>query len=78
MTNNTDGAALLPVTPEGIWTRAAEKLGWHWSHAHGGYVCDHHFDADGAQPSEVTAEDACFIDDIETPDEAKALIGASK
>lgn len=70
--------SLLPVTPDDIWTRAAEKLGWHWSPAHCGYVCDHHFAPDGNQPSEVTAEDACFIDAIETLDEAKALIGAKQ
>lgn len=56
---------------------AAELLGWQWSHAHGGYINESHR-RQGGQWSDYqvaeTAEDACFIDGIETDMAAMKLV----
>lgn len=56
-------------TPEElkVWEVAAVALGWRWSPAMDAYV----HDQDSALPS--TAEDACFLMDVETWAEALAL-----
>ena len=64
-----------------IWAEAAELLGWEYSPAYAGWVHPNHIrpgssrsDCDG-YPSDVSAEEACFQDGIETLDQAVALIG---
>jgi hypothetical protein len=64
---------------QAIWRKAAEAKGWEWSPAYNGYIrADYHPDGPRNQfrsyPSELAAEDACFIDGIETLDQAKAVI----
>ena len=57
------------------WKSAAENRGWTFDPAYNGYVRgDHHPNGPAGQfssyPSDLTAEDACFVDGIETEDDA--------
>lgn len=61
-------------TPE-LWEVAACAMGWRYADAYGGWIADHYFDPEtGQHPSELTAEDACFVDGIETEDDARAIL----
>lgn len=55
------------------YEKAVIALGWRWSNAHGGYVHDEHLE-DGQHPSELNAEDACFLFGVETPEQAELVI----
>jgi hypothetical protein len=75
MTEGIDHAAAHKV-----WTAAAKKLGWEHSPAHGGWIKDSHRKpgVPGYQwdsyPSDVDAEEACFIDGVETLTAAMAVV----
>lgn len=62
-----------------LWRQAAEALGWRHSPAHGGWISDGHVDrtqyGEGGHASGVAAEDACFLDGVETLADAVATIG---
>lgn len=67
------------IAREIIWGKAAKALGWEYSDAYGGYVRpDYHPNGLAHQfasyPSEIAAEDACFLDGIETLEQAQAVI----
>lgn len=53
-----------------LWEAAATALGWRYSPAHNGWIHDEHVDhsqyGEGGHASDVDAEDACFLDGIET------------
>lgn len=55
-----------------VWEAAAILLGWRWAPAYDAYVRDD----DDALPT--TAEDACFLMDVERIDEARDLIAKHK
>lgn len=58
------------------YKKAAEVLGWRWSHAHGGYISESHREGtewSGYRVAEC-AEDACFLDGIENDQMAKAHV----
>ena len=65
-----------------IWNRAAQKLGWEWSPAHNGFIKNSHrtpgarLDTWESYPSDMDAEDACFIDGVETLSQAAAVVEA--
>ncbi len=66
------------TTSEQNWKAAAEKLGWEYSPAYGGYIHPNYHplgpsDQFASYPSDMDAEDACFIDGIETEDEDEAV-----
>lgn len=57
------------------WEVAASALGWKYSDAFGGWIADHHLDPEtGWHPSDMAAEDACFIDGVESEADAQALV----
>lgn len=61
-----------------IWNQAATTLGWRHSPAHDGWISDAHVGhgqyGEGGHASGVSAEDACFLDGIETLDQAVAVL----
>lgn len=59
---------------EDVWARVATLNEWIYSPAHGGYIRFDHLDPDGSNPSELSAEDACFLDGIETLEAACAVL----
>lgn len=61
-----------------IWSQAAKALGWRHSPAHDGWISDAHVDhgqyGEGGHASGVSAEDACFMDGVETLDQAVSMV----
>lgn len=61
-----------------IYAEAAGALGWFWSSAHNGYIHENHRRNRGA-PSwsdyvvAANAEEACFLDGVETDAEALSV-----
>jgi len=57
-----------------VWKQATEALDWRYSPAHAGWISDAHVDAsqygEGGHASDVRAEDACFLDGVETLEHA--------
>lgn len=51
-----------------IWQAAAQALGWKWVDAFAAYT------REGCGERPEAAEDACFLDEIETLEQAEALI----
>jgi len=53
-----------------LWKQGARALGWRYSPAHAGWISDAHVDSsqygEGGHASGITAEDACFLDGVET------------
>jgi len=71
--------SLLHTAERTVWTVCARVLGWEWSPAYGGFVrADYHPNGPGykfdSRPSELDAEEACFIDGIETLEQAVAKL----
>jgi len=63
-----------PRTAGTLWRQAAEALGWRYSPAHAGWISDAHVDrsqhGEGGHASDMSAEDACFLDGVETLEQA--------
>lgn len=64
---------------EGIWKPCAAKLGWYWSHAHGGYINEGERGYMGREGwagyrVETDVEDACFTSGVETLEQALAVL----
>jgi hypothetical protein len=61
-----------------IWRQAAEALGWRQSPAHAGWISDAHVDlsryGEGGHPSDMDAQDACFLDGVETLEQAVRIV----
>lgn len=61
-----------------IWRASAEVLGWRYSPAHAGWISDAHVDhgqyGEGGHASDMAAEDACFLDGVETIEQAVASL----
>lgn len=68
-----------PAVSGRIWQQAAQAVGWRHSPAHDGWISDGHVDhaqyGEGGHPSSMAAEDACFLDGIETIEDAVRTIG---
>lgn len=66
-------------TKDDWWAEAAKALGWEFSPAYNGHI-RHDYHPDGpagrfaSHPSELVAEDACFIDGVETLGDAVKLV----
>ncbi len=65
-------------TSSAIWDQAAIALGWRHSPAHDGWISDAHVDhrqyGEGGHASGMSSEDACFLDGVETLDQAIATV----
>lgn len=69
----------LPAAEWAIWAHAAQKLGWKHEPAYAGYTHPNHHPNGPANewasyPSEMSAEEACFIDGVETLADACKLL----
>lgn len=75
----TSGKPQSEWTRDDWWAAAAVALGWEYSPAYAGYIrLDYHPDGPAHQfasrPSELAAEDACFLDGVETLGDAVELV----
>jgi len=56
------------MTQASIWMQTAIRLGWRYSAAHDGFISENH--RNGPEWADYvvrrTAEDACFLDGVET------------
>lgn len=74
----TISADILEGQRVAIWRPLAEKLGWRWSSAHGGYINESHRNRPepgwGSYDVAATSEDGCFASGIETIEQALARL----
>jgi hypothetical protein len=72
---NSNPETIMPTISDENWRAAAAKLGWTWSHAHGGLINERHR-AQGlgwdTYKVAADAEEACDWDGIETEEQALA------